>query len=95
MRITQILLLILMPMLISIDVLAEKTREDEFLPIYLTPDEMLRLDEICFVNYLYKGGPPPVVAELADVDGNGSINILDASYLIQYLYKFGPPPPCE
>jgi hypothetical protein len=28
-----------------------------------------------------------------DVNNNGTVNILDVTYLINYLYKGGPPPP--
>ncbi len=37
---------------------------------------------------------PPCCVRPGDVNDNGSINILDASYLINSLYKGGPAPPC-
>jgi len=56
------------------------------------------LDITYIINYLYKGGPPPIPYPLCsgDADCNCSLNILDATYLIKYLYKGGPPPcSCE
>lgn len=39
-------------------------------------------------NYLLKGGPPPVpMVCVADVDGTGSVNIMDWNALTKYLYK--------
>ena len=52
------------------------------------------LDVVYLINYLYKGGPPPAILNLADVNNSGSVNLLDATYLINYLYKGGPPPNC-
>ncbi|SYZ72712.1 exported hypothetical protein [Candidatus Zixiibacteriota bacterium] len=49
------------------------------------------LDVSFIINYLYKGGPAPLLIQ-GDANSNGSINILDVSYLINYLYKGGPPP---
>jgi len=51
------------------------------------------LDVTYLINYLYKGGFPPVATYCGDADGSGSINILDGTYLINYLYTEGPPPP--
>jgi len=56
------------------------------------------LDVTYLINYLYKGGPPPVPYALCsgDADCNCQINILDVTYLINYLYKGGNPPcTCE
>jgi len=53
------------------------------------------LDGTYIINYLYKGGPPPVSFEVANMDGNTSLNILDFTYLINYLYKFGPELNCQ
>lgn len=52
------------------------------------------LDATYIINYLYKGGPAPIVIEAADCNGNGALNILDVTYLINYLYKSGPPLIC-
>lgn len=51
------------------------------------------LDITYLIDYLYKGGPPPVTFEAGDADANGLINLLDITYLINYLYSGGPPPP--
>jgi len=52
------------------------------------------LDVTYIINYLYKGGPPPVCFDEADASGNNLINILDVTHLINYLYKDGPAPIC-
>jgi len=48
------------------------------------------LDVTSYVNYLYKGGPPPSVEFAADVDSSGGINLLDVTAIINYLYRGGP-----
>ena len=35
------------------------------------------------------------VSRAGDVNNNGTINLLDITYLISYLYKNGPEPPCK
>ncbi|SYZ73313.1 Serine protease, subtilase family (modular protein) [Candidatus Zixiibacteriota bacterium] len=50
------------------------------------------LDVSYIINFLYRGGPPPVPLASADVNCNGATNIIDVSYLISYLYKSGPAP---
>jgi len=51
------------------------------------------LDATHLINYLYKGGPPPLPLEcIGDANTTGNINILDINYLINYLYKGGPAP---
>jgi hypothetical protein len=52
------------------------------------------LDITFLINYIYKGGPPPVYPHLADVNNSGEINILDITYLINYVYKGGAVPTC-
>ena len=52
------------------------------------------LDITCLINYLYKGGEPPLVLDAANVNNDGDINLLDITYLINYLYKGGPAPNC-
>nr|MBN2276666.1 S8 family serine peptidase [candidate division Zixibacteria bacterium] len=57
-------------------------------------DTMINILDVTFlINYLYKGGLPPVATYCGDANGSGNINILDATYLIAYLYTGGPPPP--
>ena len=59
-------------------------------------DGAINLVDVAFVvDYLYRSGPPPSLAWLADVDFSGATNILDIAYLISYLYKGGPEPHCQ
>jgi hypothetical protein len=51
-------------------------------------------DVTFIINFLYKGGPPPVPSASADLNKSGNINIQDVTYLINYLYKSGPAPNC-
>ena len=56
------------------------------------------LDITRLINYLYKGGPPPIPYGTCSGDPNANciVNILDITYLINFLYKGGPPPKtCE
>ena len=56
-------------------------------------NEAINLLDITFlINYLYKGGPPPIPEAAGDANCNGATNILDVTYLINYLYKGGNPP---
>ncbi len=49
-----------------------------------------------FVNYIFKGGLPPVHLESANVDGIGDMpNITDLVYLVNYIFKGGPDPVCS
>jgi len=49
-------------------------------------------DPVYLIEYIFKGGPPPVPFESGDVDCDGLVNIGDAVYLINYIFKGGPPP---
>ena len=49
-------------------------------------------DAVYIVNYIFKGGPPPPLPNLADANGDCAINIGDAVYLINYVFKSGPLP---
>ena len=52
-------------------------------------------DVIYLVNYLFKGGPPPIPELLVgDVNGDGKVTVSDVVYLVNYLFKGGPPPRC-
>ena len=46
------------------------------------------------VNFLYRGGDPPVPVERADVNCDGIVDVGDVVYLVNYLYRGGPEP-CE
>ena len=52
------------------------------------------LDITYLIDYLFAGGPPPVIYDAADVNGDSHINVLDIVYLVDYVYKGGPPPQC-
>ena len=47
-------------------------------------------DVVYLINYLFKGGPPPV--NPSDANGDGKISVSDVVYLINYLFKGGLPP---
>jgi M6 family metalloprotease-like protein len=50
-------------------------------------------DVVCLINYLFKGGFPPVPElSVGDVNCDGLLNVSDVVYLINYLFKGGPPP---
>jgi hypothetical protein len=51
-------------------------------------------DAIYLINYLFKGGPPPVSMEQGDTNCDSKITVTDVIYLINYLFKGGPPPAC-
>jgi hypothetical protein len=47
-------------------------------------------DVVYLINYLFKGGPPPI--NPSDANGDGKVSVSDVVYLINYLFKGGPPP---
>ena len=50
-------------------------------------------DVIYIINYLFKGGSPPVSCfKSGDANCDSRVNISDVIYLINYLFKGGPPP---
>jgi hypothetical protein len=49
-------------------------------------------DVVYMINYLFKGGPPPVPLESADINCDRKLDVSDVVYLINYLFKGGPPP---
>jgi M6 family metalloprotease-like protein len=57
-------------------------------------DKKLSVSDVVYlINYLFKGGPPPVPESLiGNVNCDGSISVSDVVYLINYLFKGGPPP---
>jgi hypothetical protein len=49
-------------------------------------------DAVYIINYIFKGGPEPVVGNWADVNADCVLNIGDPVYLINYIFKDGPEP---
>ena len=49
-------------------------------------------DIIYLVNYLFKGGPSPVIRFSWDVNANCQTNLSDLIYLVNYVFKGGPVP---
>jgi len=47
------------------------------------------------VEFLFGGGPAPVVAASADVDSSGELDISDLTFLVDYLFGGGPAPACS
>lgn len=51
-------------------------------------------DVVYLVNFLYRGGDPPIPEEAGDANCDGIVDIADVVYLINYLYRGGDPPSC-
>jgi len=49
-------------------------------------------DIIYLVNYIFKGGPSPVLQFAGDVNANCLTNLSDLIYLVNYVFKSGPDP---
>ena len=49
-------------------------------------------DAVYIVNYVFKGGPMPVIPEWGDANADCAVNVGDAVYIINYLFKGGPAP---
>ncbi len=49
-------------------------------------------DVTYLVAYLFQGGTPPPISDLADVDASCSLNVADLTYLVDYLFKGGSAP---
>ena len=50
-------------------------------------------DIIYLVNYVFKGGPPPIISLFAgDVNCNGSVNLTDVIFMVNYVFKGGSAP---
>jgi hypothetical protein len=76
------------------DTIITHYRVVEFLRGDANSDGRLDGSDVMFiVNYLYRGGKAPVLAEAADINADRKINMLDTSYLLNYFYRQGPPPP--
>ncbi len=55
------------------------------------------LDLTFLVDRIFRGGPPAVCPDEANVNGDGSVspNVLDLTYLVDRIFRGGPPPgPC-
>jgi hypothetical protein len=50
-------------------------------------------DAVYIINWVFKGGPGPVVMDAADANCNGAANISDAVSIINWIFK-GDSPPC-
>ncbi|MGB7062347.1 MAG: SBBP repeat-containing protein [Candidatus Zixiibacteriota bacterium] len=51
-------------------------------------------DIVCLVNFLYRGGDPPITAEAGDATCDGIVDVADVVCLVNYLYRGGDPPDC-
>lgn len=51
-------------------------------------------DVVYLINYLFKGGPPPIPLIKGDANASGKVTVSDVVYLISYLFKGGPVPHC-
>jgi hypothetical protein len=51
-----------------------------------------RADIDYLVSFLFQGGPPPPVPNLADLDSDCVINVSDLTYLVAYIFQSGPAP---
>jgi hypothetical protein len=49
-------------------------------------------DVFFLINYLFAGGPPPIVTGLADANHDAATDVADIFFLINYLYAGGPAP---
>ena len=48
-------------------------------------------DLLYLVECMFNFGPPPPVIELADCNGNGSVDLADLLAIVDYLFDSGPP----
>ncbi len=51
-------------------------------------------DVLYMLNYLFRGGPPPVSFVAGDANCDDDLGIIDPLYLLNYLYRGGSPPVC-
>jgi hypothetical protein len=51
-------------------------------------------DVVHVVNFLYRGGAPPIPMGAGDANCDGIVNVADVVYLVNYLYRGGDPPCC-
>jgi hypothetical protein len=46
------------------------------------------------VDYLFRGGPAPVLDAAANMDGSPGLTVSDLSYVVDFLFRGGPAPVC-
>jgi hypothetical protein len=67
----------------------------DHLPGDATGDGVVNVaDVVHVVNYLYRGGDPPIPTAAGDANCDGIVNVADVVYLVNYLYRGGDPPCC-
>lgn len=49
-------------------------------------------DVVYLIEYIFRGGPPPIPYEAGDADCSGAVDIDDVVYLIDYIFGGGPAP---
>ena len=53
------------------------------------------LDLTYLVDFIFRGGPPPTIADAADLDGSGGLsNIIDLTNLVDFIFRGGLKPTC-
>jgi plastocyanin len=58
------------------------------------PDDMVNISDLTrFVCWIWGDCEAPTCLEEADINADGTIDILDVTYLASYLFGSGPPPP--
>ncbi len=83
----------------------DDANNDDSLSVYVTccnlrgdalhDNQLILVNDLVFlVNYVFKGGPPPICLEEGDaLADNGLILVNDLVYLVNYVFKGGDPPP--
>ncbi len=51
-------------------------------------------DLVHMVDYFFSGGPPPVITQAANIDGEAALSISDIVYMVEYMFEGGPAPDC-
>lgn len=49
-------------------------------------------DAVFIINFVFRGGPAPVIPDWADANADCAINVGDAVYLVNYIFRSGPAP---